>query len=167
MPRTASEVVRAEAVEVRDELHALRNEVHRLSMLIHDALVALRRAGASRDAARLERELGMAADEPNSNNRLQVSLTCPEIPRALSAGLRNCRWSRERTSRALGGERDQLGAVWQKLSVEHVLLVQHPGCGNQICRLSDGRLLVTCTSLTVSATHAPAAAEACGIGRGG
>jgi len=50
---------RAEAVEQHDELRDLRQEVHRLAGLTLDAIRVLRQADLKRDAARLERALGV------------------------------------------------------------------------------------------------------------
>jgi hypothetical protein len=49
----------APAVKRRDELVALRAEVRRLGLLVGSAATALRRAGESRAAARIEHELGV------------------------------------------------------------------------------------------------------------
>lgn len=53
----------ADAVDRRDELVALRTEVRRLGTLVTEAVDALRRAGADRDAKRIEHELGVPVTE--------------------------------------------------------------------------------------------------------
>ena len=51
-----------EATDRRDELKELRKEVLRLGRLAQSAVGALRRAGASREAASIERELGIPVE---------------------------------------------------------------------------------------------------------
>lgn len=53
----------AEAVARQDELAELRTEVSRLGRLVEEAAGALRRAGVDREAARIERDLGVPVDE--------------------------------------------------------------------------------------------------------
>ncbi len=52
-----------EAVERRDELKELREEVARLGRLVQDAVRALRHAGANKDAAQIERDLGGTVED--------------------------------------------------------------------------------------------------------
>lgn len=59
----------AEAADRLDELRALRTEVIRLGALVEHAIDALRRSGATTDAAWVERELGIPAELLHRSNR--------------------------------------------------------------------------------------------------